>query len=104
MNQGTVRQWCRIFKDRRTEIHDEERSGRPFVVSDDLVQSVDQNICDRWRFKISELACKFPQISLTFLYDIITVRLGYHKSCSTWVRKILTLVHKRQRMASALTF
>jgi transposase len=55
MNEGTVRQWCRMFKDGRTDVHDEEGSGRPSVVRDDLVQSVDQIICERWRFTISEL-------------------------------------------------
>jgi hypothetical protein len=47
MSEGTVRQWCRMFKDGRTNVHDEEGSGRLSVVSDDLVQSVDQKICER---------------------------------------------------------
>jgi hypothetical protein len=33
MNEGTVRQWCRIFKDGRTNVHDEEGSGRPTICS-----------------------------------------------------------------------
>jgi transposase len=37
MSEETVRQWCRVFKDGRTNVHDEERNGRPSVVSDDLV-------------------------------------------------------------------
>jgi hypothetical protein len=49
-----------------------EQSGRPAVVSDDLVQSVDQKICERQGFKISELSCEFPQISSTLLYEIIS--------------------------------
>jgi hypothetical protein len=65
-----------MFKDRRTNVRNEERSGRPSVVSDDLVQSVDQNICERRQFTISELSCKFLQISRTVLYEIITVTLG----------------------------
>jgi transposase len=44
MSEGTVRQWCRMFKDGQTSAHDEERSGRPSVVSDDLVPSVDQSV------------------------------------------------------------
>jgi transposase len=36
-SEGTVRKWCRMFKDGRTNVQDEERSGRPHVVSDDLV-------------------------------------------------------------------
>jgi hypothetical protein len=62
MNEETVRQWRRVFKDeRRTDVYEEERCGRPSVVSDELVQSVDQTICKRWRFIISELSCEFPQ-------------------------------------------
>jgi hypothetical protein len=34
----------------RTNVQDEERSGRPSVVSDDLVH--DKKICDRRSFKI----------------------------------------------------
>jgi hypothetical protein len=47
MSEVTVRQWCRMFKDGRTDVHDEKRSGPPFVVSDDFFQSVDQKICER---------------------------------------------------------
>jgi hypothetical protein len=31
-----------MFKDGRTNVHDEERSGRPSVVSHDPVQSIDK--------------------------------------------------------------
>jgi hypothetical protein len=86
MSEGTVRQWCRMFKDGRTNVHDEERSGRPSAVSDWLVQSVNQKICERRRFTISELSCGFPHISRTVLYKIITDRLGYHKFCARWVQ------------------
>jgi transposase len=59
MSEGTVRQWCTMFKDGRRDVHDEERSGRPFVLSEDFDQSVDQKIYERWRFTISELSCEF---------------------------------------------
>ncbi|KAG8304852.1 hypothetical protein J6590_084554 [Homalodisca vitripennis] len=36
-----VRKWVRALKDGRTNIHDEERSGRPSVITDDLLQKVD---------------------------------------------------------------
>jgi hypothetical protein len=52
MSEGTVRQWCRIFKDGRgqTNVHGEERSGWKSVVSDDLATSVDHKICERQNF------------------------------------------------------
>jgi hypothetical protein len=37
MSAGTVKLWCGMFKDGRTNVHNEERSGQPSVVSDDLV-------------------------------------------------------------------
>jgi hypothetical protein len=92
-----------MFKDGRTNVRDEERSGQLFLVSDDLVQSV-QKICEIRRFTISELSYEFPQISRTLLYDIIIGRLDYHKFCERWVLKMLTGPPKTQRMASALTF
>jgi hypothetical protein len=95
-----------MLKDGRTNVHDKDRSGQPSVVNDDLVKNVDQKICERWCFTISELSCEFPQISRTVLYQIITVRLGYRKFCARWVLKKCSQVgaHKMQRMASASTF
>jgi hypothetical protein len=93
-NEGTVRQWCRMIKDRRKMfMMKSEVVGRPSVVSDDLVQSVDENICESRRFTISKVSCEFPQISLTILYQIITARLGYHKFCATWVPEMLMGAH-----------
>jgi hypothetical protein len=42
------RKLCRTFKGGQTNVYDEEQSGWPSVVSDDLVQSVDKEICERW--------------------------------------------------------
>jgi hypothetical protein len=92
-----------MFKGGRTNVHDEERSGRPSVVSHDLVQSAGQNICERLPITISDLSCEFSQISHTVLYEIITVRLGSHKFCARWVPKMVTGAHKIQRIAMALT-
>jgi hypothetical protein len=75
--------------------------GWPSVVSDNLLQSVDQKICERRCFTVSQLSCEFPQILRTVLYKIIAVRLGYHRFCTRWVLKILTGLHKMQRIASA---
>jgi hypothetical protein len=48
------------------------------------------------------ILCEFPQISIT-LRDYHSW-IDYHKFCARWVPKILTVVHKTQRMASALSF
>ena len=39
-----VRKWVSAFKDERKKLHDKERSGRPSVISDDLLQKVDEKV------------------------------------------------------------
>jgi hypothetical protein len=34
MREGTVSQWCRMCKDKRTNVHDVERSVRPAICSE----------------------------------------------------------------------
>jgi hypothetical protein len=75
--------------------------NRPSVLSDAVVQSVDQNICESRRFTISELSCEFQQILLTVLYQIIIFRLGSHKFCPRCIPEMLMVAHNTQIMASA---
>jgi hypothetical protein len=60
MSEGNVRQWCRMFKDGRTNEQTftmkSEVVGWSSVVSDDLVQCVIQKICERRQLTISELS------------------------------------------------
>jgi hypothetical protein len=72
MTEGKVRQWCGISEDGLTNIHAAERCGRPSVVSDGLVQSVDKKKknCARRRFKVLEVLCEFTQISCNLLYAL----------------------------------
>jgi hypothetical protein len=36
MNRKNVTMWCRGFSEGRTDVHDEQRSGRPSLISYDL--------------------------------------------------------------------
>jgi hypothetical protein len=85
--------------DRRTNVHDKERSGWTSVVSDDLVQNADQTICEEQRFIISELPCEFPLFSMR-----LSLRLGNYKFFARWVPKMIIDVHKTQKIALTLTF
>ncbi|GFY00653.1 HTH_48 domain-containing protein [Trichonephila clavipes] len=99
-----VRKWVRAFKDGGSNIHDEERSGRPSVITDELIQKVDCKVKENRRFTISSLAEKFPAVSRSVLYEIVSERLNYRKLCSRWVPKMLTVEHKTKRLGSALSF
>jgi hypothetical protein len=52
-----------MFKNGRTNVHDEERAGQPTVVTQELVQMIDEKVRENHRFTISELSHQFPQIS-----------------------------------------
>jgi len=42
MSDSCVREWCRKFRDGHTDLHDESGQGRHSVVTDELVQNIDQ--------------------------------------------------------------
>jgi hypothetical protein len=82
-----------MFKDGRTNVHDEERSGRPSVVSDDLVQSNNKIFVKDGVSQFQKFRVNFHKFPRTVLYEFITFRLGYYKlpqdgfrKCS-WVRR-----------------
>jgi len=80
MSESKVRQWRRLFKEGRTDIRDEERSGRPCVITDDLMVKVNTTIHGNRRFTISELSLEFPQGTRPVIYDIVSEKLGYKKA------------------------
>jgi len=79
MSDDMVRKCVRMFNERRENVHDEARSGRPSLVNDDLVRKVHERMRDDRRFTISDLSLHFPQISRTVLYDIVCSHLGYRR-------------------------
>ena len=72
MSDGMVRKWLRMFNERRENVHDEARSGRPSLVNDDLVRKVNERVRDDRRFTISDLSLHFPHISRTLIYDTVS--------------------------------
>ena len=50
---------------------------RPSLVNDDLVRKVKERVRDDRRFTIFDLSLRFPQISRTLLYDIVSSNLGF---------------------------
>jgi hypothetical protein len=93
LSDGLVRKWIRKFNEGRDNMHDEPRSGRPSVVSDDLVRAVETKFYEDRRFTISSLSLHFQQISRTVLYEIVTDHLDFKELCSCWVPKMLSEKH-----------
>jgi hypothetical protein len=44
MSDGMVRRWCTMFSERRTNVHDDNRSGRPSLVTADLLDQTNEKI------------------------------------------------------------
>uniref|UniRef100_A0A8D8R8P0 Histone-lysine N-methyltransferase SETMAR n=1 Tax=Cacopsylla melanoneura TaxID=428564 RepID=A0A8D8R8P0_9HEMI len=104
MNRTNVYKWCREFKNGRTSVHDDQRSGRPSIVTDELVEQIENALRDDRRLTLDELSVIFPQISRTLLHEIITETLGYRKLSARWVPKQLTEQHKLNRVQTSKEF
>jgi predicted transcriptional regulator len=48
MNQQNVMKWRHEFSKGRTDVHNEQRSGTPSVISDDLLQKTEGEIHVNW--------------------------------------------------------
>ncbi|GFY24177.1 histone-lysine N-methyltransferase SETMAR [Trichonephila clavipes] len=97
------RKWVRKFKDGRTNVHDEERTGgQPSVITDDLMQAVETKIRENKRFTITTLSMEFLDISRSVVYKIVTEDLNFKKLCYWWVLRLLTAEHKDKRFAILL--
>jgi len=103
MNRQNVKKWCREFSEGRTDVHDEQRSGRPSLISDDLLQEIEEVRANR-RVTIRELHHIIPKASNTTIHEAVTEKLGYRKLCARWVPKMLTDDHNTKRIGSALKY
>ena len=87
MNAASVRKWCTMFTNGRTDVHDAERSGRPSVITDALKQNVKRIIREKRHFTISEVYEQCPEVSRTVVYEIVTEHLQYHKIRARWIAR-----------------
>jgi hypothetical protein len=86
------------------DVHDEHRSSRPSLISDDHLQKTEGENCTNWCGTIRELHYIIPEVSKTTKIEAVAEKLGYRKLCTSWVPKMLTDNQKRKQMDSALKF
>jgi transposase len=65
MSVQHVRKWCSECKDGRTDVHDEQRSGRPSVL-DETIAKVEETMLKDRRVTVRELYEMIPDVSKTF--------------------------------------
>jgi len=82
MNRQNVTKCCREFSEGRTDFHDEQRGGRPSLISNDLLQEIEGEIRANRRATIRELHHIIPEVSKTTIHEAVTKILGYRKLCA----------------------
>ena len=87
MNAASVRKWCTMFRNGRTDVHDVETSGRPSVITDALKQKLNRIIRENRNFTMCEVYEQCPEVSCTVVYQIVTEHLQYRKICARWARR-----------------
>ena len=98
--ENMVRRWVQLFNEGRENVHDDPRSGLPFVVNEYSVRAVEDKIRQNRRVTITSLSLYFPQMSWSRLHEIVS-NLSFG-NCARWVPKMLTEEHKLKRQAIAL--
>ena len=88
MNAASVRKWCIMFTNGRTDVHDAENSGRPSVITDALKEMVNRIIRENRHFTISEVYEQCLEMFCTVVYEIVTEHLQYRKICARWIPRL----------------
>lgn len=100
ISDSAVRQWSCKFQDGQTSVHEEKQHGQHSVISDGLVEKMNEKIRKNHCITITELLNFIQPISRTVLYEVVTERLLQ----SLRVPKLLTDDHKTKILGSAMTF
>jgi hypothetical protein len=101
MNQQNVTKWCCKFCEQWTDVHDEQRSGGPSLISENLLQRTEGEIHANQCGMIRKLHHITPEVSKSTIHEAVTEKLGYRKLCTSWVPKMLTHDHKIKWMGSS---
>ena len=98
MNRKNVTKWFREFSEGRTDVHDEQRSGRPSLISDEILEEIEGEIRTNRCVTIRELHHVIPETTKITIHEAVTEKLGHRELCARWVPKMLTDDHKTKRM------
>jgi hypothetical protein len=84
MSRQNVMKWCHEFSEWRTDVHYERMSGRPSVISDDLLQKIEGEIRVNRRGTISELHHLIPEVSKTTNRDVMQLSYRPAPTCANF--------------------
>jgi hypothetical protein len=87
-----------MFKYGWTDVHDEEQSRKPFIVSEwSCLKCWPKNL---WMTVLHNFI-NFVWISTSSMHSSVRdyYRPGYHKFCTGWIPKMVKSAHEMQRLA-----
>jgi hypothetical protein len=84
-----------MFNEGRTNIHNEELSRCLSLITEGLKNRIDQHIRTNRHFTLDEIYEKFPPISHSLIYEIVTDYLHYKQIFARWVPWMLTEEHSK---------
>lgn len=97
MSKNRAKQSCIVFKNGRTNVHHEIRSGRPRLVTEDLLMKINGKIRENPRSTITELLEDFPLMSQNLIHEILLWHVIQNKHRGKLSSKIL-FVHDNARL------
>ncbi|XP_067939439.1 histone-lysine N-methyltransferase SETMAR-like [Watersipora subatra] len=98
LNQNRVFKWASSFKEERTSIEDEPKSGRPKEgATPSNLEAVNKFVIADRRIKVEEIAESLSN-SIGTVHSILHEDLGYTKVCCKWVPKVLSDANKAKRL------
>ena len=75
MSEGKVHKWAWEYRNSRENVHDEDGSSHPYLITDDLVASLEARIRESWHFIITDPSNEFPEVSRSALYKFVSEHL-----------------------------
>jgi transposase len=76
MNRQNVTNWCRELCEGRTDVHGEQKRGKPSLISEDLLQETEGEIRANRRVTIRELHHIIPEVYKTKIHEAVTEKPG----------------------------
>jgi len=80
MNLQNVTKCCREFSEGKTDVHDEQRSVSPSLISGDLLHETEGEIRANRRLAIRELQHIIPEVSKITIHEAVTENCA-HAGC-----------------------
>lgn len=101
MSKTQIKEWYKRFKDGRTSVDSNPRSGRPSTTTTpDNIERVRLAINEDRRLTVRELECDLG-IPKTSVWKILTENLQMVRVCAKFIPKLLTVEQKNLRLEIA---